>query len=579
MSALIIMKVILIVTIAIGVSGSLLAWRERPEPGSIPLAALLAGQSWWSATLFFRITATGLESKIFWIDISWLGIGVIPVAWLFFSLAYTGYSQYVRPRYIVLASMVPAVTAVLGLTDTYHSLLYTSSTLVEQGGALILDRVPGMWFWVITGYTYLLGLFGAVPLLRFITSDVDTFRGQSLAILVGLVAPWLTNGLFVLGVLPTAGIDPTPIAFSISGITYLGALTYFRLFGTMPAPIRQARRTVFDRMQEGALVLDRHDHVVDMNERAASAVGVPPADLLGRSLARALPDLADVADTRSQSEQAVFHPEHGTGAYDVSVNPLSDTHGRNIGRILTLHDISDYLRQQQRLEVLNRVFRHNIRTNTQVIIGNAEYVADRDSDPEVEKVLENALEIKTISDKIRTVLNLFEQKRKPAVPVNLDTLLRECVRSVRADHPQVTITTDLGSGDIYVDSVLNEVFSNVIENAAEHNTDPDPKMWLDVDAVDESVRVVVEDNGPGIDEEELALVEQGTETPLQHGSGFGLAVIVWGAEITGGTVSFENGDPSGLTVTVEVPTLSDPDQTRPSHRDSSGALPGRIGSG
>lgn len=579
MSTLLIMKVILIATIAIGVSGSLLAWRERPEPGSVPLAVLLAGQSWWSATLFFRITAADIGSKIFWVDISWIGVVVIPAAWLFFSLEYAGYSQYVRPRYIALASVVPAVTAVLGLTDTYHSLLYTSSALVEQSGVLILNRDPGVWFWVITGYTYLLGLFGAVPLLQFVTSDIDSFRGQSLAILVGLVVPWVTNGLFVLGVLPTAGIDPTPVAFSVSGIAYLGALMHFRLFGTMPAPIRQARRTVFDRMQEGAIVLDRHDHVVDMNERATTAVGLPPTDVLGRSLSHALPELADVVDAQPQPEQAVFHPEHGTDAYDVSINHISDTHGRNIGRILTLHDISDYLRQQQRLEVLNRVFRHNIRTNTQVIIGNAEYVADRDSDPEVEKVLEHALEIEAISDKIRTVLDLFEQKRKPVVPVNLDALLRECVRSVRAEHPEVTITTDLGSEDVYVDSVLSEVFSNVVENAAEHNTGPDQTMWIDVDSTGESVQVVVEDNGPGIDEEELVLAKQGTETPLEHGSGFGLAVIVWGTEIIGGTVSFENGDPSGLVVSVEVPTLPDPDQTRPPRRDPGDAPPGRIDTG
>jgi signal transduction histidine kinase len=561
MPVLTVMKVILVATIAIGVSGGLLAWRERPKPGSIPLAALLAAQSWWSAGLFFQITATGIGNKILWVNITWIGVAVIPVAWLFFSLEYTGYSQYVHRRYVALASIVPAVTVLIALTDNYHELLYTASTLVERNETLILERTPGPWFYVITGYTYLLGLFGAIPLLRFVTSDIDTFRGQSLSILVGLIAPWVTNGLFVAGVLPTAEIDPTPIAFSISGVAYLGALMYLRLFGTMPAAIRQARQTVFDRMQEGAIVLDSHDHVVDMNERAVSVVGTPPADVLGRSLARTLPNLADVTGAQSQSEQAVFRPEHGTGAYDVSVNPLSDTHGRTIGRILTLHDITDYLQQQQRLEVLNRVFRHNIRTNTQVIIGNAEYVADRDSDPEVEKVLENALEIKEISDKIRTVLSLFEQKRKPAVPVHLVKLLRERVRSVRAEHPEVTVTTDLGSDDIYVDSVLNEVFSNVIENAAEHNTHPDPEIWIDVDSTEESVRVVVEDNGPGIDEEELVLAEEGTEKPLEHGSGFGLAVIVWGTEIIGGTVSFESDDQSGLTVTVEVPVLSRSDRS------------------
>jgi signal transduction histidine kinase len=106
------------------------------------------------------------------------------------------------------------------------------------------------------------------------------------------------------------------------------------------------------------------------------------------------------------------------------------------------------------------------------------------------------------------------------------------------------------------------VIQNVVENAAQHNTHPHPEVWVDVEADEEAVRVTVRDNGPGINDEELALLERGAETPLNHGSGLGLALIVWGTEIIGGRVAIEERDPVGTVVTVELPiirTATDPD--------------------
>jgi PAS domain S-box-containing protein len=560
-SSLFIMQVVLLATIAIGFAGGLLAWRERPEPGAVPLTILLAGQCWWSATLFFRINETGLQGKVFWVDVSWVGVAILPVAWVFFCLAYTGYDTYLQPRYIVAASVIPVVTAVFGLTNGLHHFLYTDSTLVTQGGHLLLERTPGVWFWVIAAYTYLLGLLGAIPLLQFVSSDVHTFRGQSLALLVGLFVPWVTNALFLLGVLPTGGIDPTPVAFSFSALAFLGALTRFHLLGTSPAPIRPARRSVFDRMEGGVIVLDRKNNVVELNDTAAEALGAGPAGVLGSPVETIIPQFENLTGESSQSGQTVIRPGDGERTYDVSVTRLTDTHGRTAGRIVTLHDISEYLRQQQRLEVLNRLFRHNVRTNTQIIISQAEYLAEHNSKRRARTAQENALEIEEFSDKIRTILDVFERGRKAASPMRLETIINGCVETVRGAHPAVSIHLTSVPADVYVDSVMDEVLSNVIRNAAQHNTDPDPEVHVDVERDDDRVRITVSDNGPGIHDEELALLTEGAETPLHHGSGLGLALIVWGTEIIGGSVEFGENEPSGALVTLDVPLLTPGEET------------------
>lgn len=556
MAALTIMQAILVVTIAIGVAGGLLAWRERPEPGAVPLTILLAGQCWWSATLFFRIGAPTLPAKVFWVDLSWLGIAILPVAWMFFSFAYTGHTRYLKRRYVALAMVVPVLTALFSLTNGYHHLLYTDSALVEIGGNAVLERTPGGWFWVIAVYTYLLGLFGAIPLVQFLTSEVSTFRGQSVALLVGLIAPWATNMLYLAGLLPTGGIDPTPVAFSVSALAFLGALTRFQLLGTSPAPIRPARQSVFDWMQDGVMILDRRDNLVEMNESAADLVATNGGDpALGRSIESVMPQYTSLDGAEQRGGQSVFRTPDGR-AFDVGISSLTDAHGRSAGKIVTFHDISDYIRQQQRLEVLNRVFRHNIRTSTQIIVSHADYLATNNSQDRSDLVQEYALEIEEFAGKIRSILDVFERGRKPTEPVGLETVLRGAIDPVTEEYPAVTVSEPSAFDPVAVDSIAEDLLAHAIRNAAQHNTDPDPQIWIDVARGDSQVIVEVSDNGPGIDEGELSLVTEGTETPLNHGSGLGLALMVWGTEIVGGQVTFEDREPRGTTVRFELPIHS-----------------------
>ncbi len=82
---------------------------------------------------------------------------------------------------------------------------------------------------------------------------------------------------------------------------------------------------------------------------------------------------------------------------------------------------------------------------------------------------------------------------------------------------------------------------------------------MTVETGEDSVTITVADDGPGIEENELSIIEEGTETPLRHGSGFALALIAWGTDIAGGSVSFEANESTGTVVTIDAPTLSGPD--------------------
>ncbi|QSX01147.2 histidine kinase N-terminal 7TM domain-containing protein [Haloterrigena alkaliphila] len=551
---------ILLATIAVGTAAALLAWRERPEPGAVPLVVMLVGQCWWSIFLVFDLQASTLEAKVFWANLRWIGVVAIPIGWMLFSLEYTGRDRYVRPRYVALLSLVPALTVWFALTDS--PLLYTDSRLVRESGTLFLARTPGPWFWVIAAYTYLLGLLGSLPLLELIWNDSLPFRGQSAALLVGIAAPWVSNVLFLVGAIPLPGLDPTPVAFMISGVAYLGALTRFQLFGTSPSPTPRARRLLFERMPDGAVVTDSHDSVVDINGTAAAILGTARRPALGRPLREIVPDDSLVPTDGSVPRRRPFRSRHDDRLYDVTATHITDIRDRTIGHIITFHDISEHVRQQQRHEVLNRVFRHNIRTETNVISSYAELLADVERRGAADEITDSAARIEELAAKAREIIDLFERGRESTDAVPLESLLDEAVVTVREEYPDARIERERGPDDVYVDSVLESVFANLLENGVEHNTGSNPVVRISAETDDEWVRVRIADDGPGIDDYERSVLERGTETPLEHGSGLGLWLAKWGAEIAGGSVRFAANEPTGSIVTVSVPVLTPSGESR-----------------
>ncbi|WP_396610580.1 histidine kinase N-terminal 7TM domain-containing protein [Haloferax sp. S1W] len=548
------LTVALFATIVIGVAATLTAWRARPEPGSLPLFVMLAGQSWWSICLILQVRAMSLQAKIFWVDISWVGVVVIPVAWLAFALEYTGRDEYLKPRSLVAVSLIPALTIVLAFTGEFHDLLYRGSRLLVQNGSLRIDRTVGPWFWVITGYTYLLGLFGGIPILALLSSDARPFRGQSFALLIGTLTPWMSNVFFLLGIFDASSLDPTPVAFSVSGVAYLAAVTRFKLFGTSPSPTHRARRLVFTKMHDGAVVVDRHDTIVDMNEPATGVLGVSPVDALGTPAASIIPSYDDFPEHGALSAPLSIESDRGIDQYDVSVARIDDVHDRPIGRVISFHDVSSILRERQRLKVLNRVLRHNLRTEANLIAGYADLLADGDDARESRLIKERTQRIIDVGDKGRTVVDLFDEDWASVEPRDVETLLHSCVDSATQTHPDARILLGETPTNVGVSPVLKPVVTNLIENGIEHNSSDDPWVEVSARAADGVVELCVVDNGDGIGTYERRVLSRGEESPLEHGSGLGLWLVKWGVDIAEGSVRFENRQTRGSVVTVQVPT-------------------------
>ena len=548
-------------TVFTGGTVTAMAWRRRPEPGAAALAAVLAAATWWVLAYAGEIAGPTLGIKLFWARMQWFGSALMPVAWLAFAFRYTGRSEYTRLRHLALVAVVPVVTVVLVWTNGSHGLIRESVRLERYGDLLLLQQNYGPWYGLIVSYSALLMIVGTLVFLQLFTSDWAVYKKQAAAIIVAALAPLVGTLLFVRNLSPWPGFDPTPFSFSISGVAAFGALYRYKLLEFCPASRRRARDFVLEGMDDGVLVVDRQGHLIDVNRSAAAILDVSKTAVLGAQATSVLPEIDDLTSVDDTAEDIIVRNGGRKRYYDLRVTTLRDEFERVVGRIVVLRDVTERALYEQRLQVLNRVLRHNLRNEMNVVYGYADLLdLDSPTDQDLaDRIKDKAMDIVEMGDKARRITEFIEHSRADPPCVRVRAVLGRTAAETTAEFPAVTFETDLAVGDDrYCNPYLGSVVEALLENAAEHNPADAPRVWLDARIDGDHLVVAVADDGPGIGEQERSVIESAAETDLIHGSGLGLWLAYWGVQTLGGTIEFSDRNGGGSVVTVRVP-LVDPD--------------------
>jgi len=219
-------------------------------------------------------------------------------------------------------------------------------------------------------------------------------------------------------------------------------------------------------------------------------------------------------------------------------------------------DITEQKERERRLEVLNRVLRHNLRNDLTVVLGLADELHDRTDDATHRDLLERlqakAEQIASLSDRARDIERSVRRDDADTTPLDVTEVV-ESVAERYATQYGTTIARSVPATRVEAaDGRLGRVLGELLENSLEHAGEA-PTVSVAVDPSPETVSVTVTDDGPGIPDHELDVLT-GSEpiTQLSHGSGLGLWLVIWVTESYGGTVRFEN-TAGGASVTLTLP--------------------------
>ncbi|AOW80402.1 PAS domain-containing sensor histidine kinase [Halodesulfurarchaeum formicicum] len=213
----------------------------------------------------------------------------------------------------------------------------------------------------------------------------------------------------------------------------------------------------------------------------------------------------------------------------------------------------------QRLSVMNRILRHDIRSSVNIIKGNAELA--RSSTQKLESALETVIDesdrLRRIAESVRHIESAIDDHGSEKNVIDVATRVKTKVMGFKNEYPDTTISVSVPDS---VTASARERFDlaldHVLSNAVKHNDRDSPTVEVTVTDPPESetVEITVADDGPGIPDAEIDPLEAGRETPLAHSSGLGLWLTQWIVTVSDGTISFEENDPRGTIVRIELPS-------------------------
>jgi PAS domain S-box-containing protein len=335
-------------TVSITVALSL--WPRRHAPGAGALIALLCSTAWWAAMEIVQYGAQELDAKVFWTNMVYLAIVSAPVFWFIFCLQYSRVRARLRASELASLWLIPIISLVLLWASPTDGLMRRNVSLDLSGPVAHMLKTYGPWFWVMVGYSYLLMLSGSVFLLRLVQRSGRVVSAQAMLLLLGLLCPWVSNLVWLVGSYDWFSFDPTSIAFGISGALLAAGMRWNQLFDLVPA----ARDMAIESMRDGWLVVDTSDRILDANPAARRMLG--SGDPQGRHLSTLAPQLSPLLrsqmDRDARDETAIL----GSGAqarhYLVEMSNLTEHSGLPAGHVITLRDITRRVAVQQEREEL-----------------------------------------------------------------------------------------------------------------------------------------------------------------------------------------------------------------------------------
>lgn len=319
-------------------------WRRQAAAG-LSLAVLLTAAAWWGLFYAVELSTGDLGGRGFWGDVKYVGVCVLPPAWLVFSLQYTGRAQLVTRKVLAVLAAEPLVVLVLLAIPATHDLVHYYEP--ESAGERFPVAMTGWVFWVHFVYAYTLIFVGTTVFVATMVGLARTYRRMALTLVGAALLPWIANALHNFGVGRFTRVDLTPFLFVVTGGVLVWGVFRERLLNLSPL----ARGVIVDTMTDAVFVLDAFGRVVEVNPAGSRVLGGTRPELIGKRLDDLLPQPAgersDLRPPPAPGELSL-----GDREFDVRRQPLTDRNGRPAGELVVLRDITERVLAERHLQGL-----------------------------------------------------------------------------------------------------------------------------------------------------------------------------------------------------------------------------------
>ena len=498
--------------------------------GSVWMAAIMGTAFLTAEAYTASLLAGGLTATLAWYYVFAIAISLDALAFLGFTLVWTGRGSFVRPRVLVpLAASYVAIPVAglvaLALTGLeLQSLVWADPGLVEVGGLTAFNRTPGPLglVWRVAPTASVLVMLALLAEFTF-RPEQRLYRRRNALLLAAPVAVTLISlAAQFLGI----PVEVTPLAYLLTGGIFAAAIGTFGHFDVVPL----ATDSIVDEIDAGILAYDENGRVLDSNRRARDLLGIEEGT--GTDVVAALPASPALAETPALADSPPLAGDIEADAdlstieerldgreftavrdgerrqFAISISTLEGSSDAPIGRGLLLFDVTERHRRERKLrrkneqlerkneqlERLADVVSHDMRgplstadTALALLRGDLD-----DPDPAVEQSLDDLVEVHDrLGEFVEHLPQLARGSTDVEAPVECDLAdLAESawrVLDTGAVELQIAGTAELQGDRQRLQRVFENLFLNATEqsstspgsrgrqDAVEHGvTDPDP---------------------------------------------------------------------------------------------------------
>jgi signal transduction histidine kinase len=213
--------------------------------------------------------------------------------------------------------------------------------------------------------------------------------------------------------------------------------------------------------------------------------------------------------------------------------------------------------RKEMIEMYDRLLRHDLGNDLQIIAGFADAVAaevDGETKEYIDKIQRAAESSADLIERVGDLVSTLEEQEEPE-PRDLRPILEEVVEEVEGNFETLTVDFDPAEFEyrVYSGELLDSVFTNLISNAAVHN---EGDIYMDIYAEetgDNGILIGFADDGKGVPEDvREEIFEMGAKGPESSGTGFGLGFVRALTESYGGGVTVSDSEYEGAEFRVTL---------------------------
>lgn len=297
----------------------------------------------WPFCQFAIKTTENPKFQLFYVKLAFVDSALLSTGWLIFTILLTGQSYFLRKR-VSLALFIPPLVVALGIITNPRGLF----VLPMHGGYIQRTYGPIFWFTLTILTTYvLISLY--IIFLTLVSKSTPRIKKQVAHILKGVIVltVFVLLDIFLNVILSPSQPVPgmTSLGILISAIFFVIGIHRDKVFDIVTI----AHQDIIDTIEQGILVLDDNETVVEINMSLLPKVNLHIGDRF--NITELLEQYASKFDTflHSYQEQPLekidielFHP--ATKRYiNIQAAPIMVS-SIMVGRIITFQDMTELRR-------------------------------------------------------------------------------------------------------------------------------------------------------------------------------------------------------------------------------------------